>query len=196
MTAISTVAAKQAMRAEARERRAQLARVVANAGERMAEHFLRAIPVAADATVSAYWPMGDEADPLPLTERLRLKGHAIALPRIAGAKRTPLAFHVHLPESELVGGKFGLSEPHPDWTVAIPSVVIVPLLAFDARGYRLGYGGGFYDATLADLRRAHDVVAVGYAYAGQEMADVPHDDHDERLDWVVTEQEARRFAPS
>ena len=181
------------MRASARERRVQLARAVANAGERMAEHFLRAIPVPADATVSAYYPMSDEADPLPLIERLRLKDHAIALPRVAGAKHTPLSFHVYLPEHELVAGKFGLSEPHPDWTVAIPTVLIVPLLAFDAQGYRLGYGGGFYDATLADLRRAHAVVAVGWAYAGQEVPAVPHDEHDERLDWIVTEQEARAF---
>lgn len=193
MSAATLISQKQAMRSQARERRAQLARAVPNAAEHMAEHFLRAIPVPADATVSAYWPMDDEADPLPIVERLRLKGHAIALPRVAGPKRTPLTFHVHLPEHELVPGKYGLSEPHPDWTMAVPTVLIVPLLAFDGRGYRVGYGGGFYDATLADLRRAHLVIAVGLAYAGQEVPNVPHDDHDERLDWVVTEQEAHRF---
>src|SRR5262249_49293173 len=120
----------------------------------------------------------------------RSQGHAIALPRVAGAKQTPLAFHIYEPDAALVAGRFGLSEPHPDWTLAVPSVLIVPLLAFDARGYRLGYGAGHYDATLANLRRGHEVVAVGFAYAGQEVPDVPHDAHDERLDWIVTEQGA------
>jgi 5-formyltetrahydrofolate cyclo-ligase len=159
----------------------------------MADHFLRIVPVPADATVSAYWPMSDEADPLPLVERLRLKGHAIALPRLAGPKRTPLAFHIHDAENELVEGKFGLSEPHPDWATAVPAVLIVPLLAFDPQGHRLGYGGGYYDATLSDLRRGHSVTAVGFAYAGQEVPNVPLDEHDQRLDWIVTEQEARAF---
>ena len=195
MDAANLVSQKLAMRATARERRAQLARAVADAAERMAAHFLTAIPVPAEATVSAYWPMGDEADPLPLVERLRLKGHAVALPRLAGPKRTPLAFHIYGPEDELIAGKFGLSEPAADWARAIPAVLVVPLLAFDARGYRLGYGGGYYDATLADLRRGHSVTAVGLAYAGQEVRDVPHDEHDQRLDWIVTEQEARKFSP-
>lgn len=192
-TAISIVAAKQAMRAEARERRAILKAAAHDAPARMAEHFLNAIPMLPRATVSGYWPIGDEADPLPLLERLRPKGHAIALPRVAGLKRTPLAFHVYPAEASLIPGRFGLQEPGADWTIAIPSVLIVPLLAFDAAGHRLGYGAGYYDATLADLRRGHDVIAVGWAYAGQEVPEVPHDEHDQGLDWVVTEQGARKF---
>jgi 5-formyltetrahydrofolate cyclo-ligase len=71
-------------------------------------------------------------------------------------------------------------------------VILAPLLAFDRRGYRLGYGGGFYDRTLAILRSRGRVLAVGMAYAGQEVAAVPHGPNDERLDWIVTEAEAIR----
>jgi 5-formyltetrahydrofolate cyclo-ligase len=187
------IAQKQAMRAEARERRAILNASVQEAPRKMARQFLAAIPMLPNATVSAYFPVGDEADPLPLIEQLRAKGHAIALPRVAGVKHTPLAFHVYPPDARLIRHRFGMHEPVADWTIAIPSVVIVPLLAFDARGHRLGYGAGYYDATLADLRRGHDVMAVGYAYAGQEVPEVPADQHDQKLDWVVTEAGARRF---
>jgi 5-formyltetrahydrofolate cyclo-ligase len=182
------------MRAEARARRAILKPSVQEAPRHMADHFLKAVPMLPHATVSAYWPVGDEADPLPLVHQLRLKGHAIALPRVSGVARTPLAFHVYEPQASLIPHRFGMHEPASDWTIAIPSIVIVPLLAFDARGHRLGYGAGYYDATLTDLRRGHDVVAVGYAYAGQEVPEVPADEHDQPLDWVVTEAGARKFA--
>jgi 5-formyltetrahydrofolate cyclo-ligase len=195
MTTISAIAQKQAMRAAMREKRAVLRVAAPDAPQMMAKNFLAAIDVAKGATVSGFWPIGDEADPLPLLGTLRARGHAIALPRIAGAKRTPLAFHIYGENAALVPGRMGLSEPGADWTIAIPSVVIVPLLAFDARGHRLGYGAGYYDATLSDLRRGHDIVAVGYAYAGQEVPEVPHDVHDQALDWVVTETGARRLVP-
>src|SRR5262249_33796078 len=116
---------------------------------------------------------------------------AIALPRVAGAARTPLAFHIYPPDGTLIQHRFGHHEPAPDWTHAIPSIVIVPMLAFDRHGNRLGYGAGYYDATLADLRRAHKIMAVGYAFAGQEVDVVPHDEHDQKLDAIVTEQGVR-----
>jgi 5-formyltetrahydrofolate cyclo-ligase len=184
------------MRATMRERRAALKAAAPDAPQLMAKNFLDAIDVPDGATVSGFWPIGDETDPLPLLGTLRARGHAIALPRVAGVKRTPLAFHVYGENDALVSGRMGLSEPGADWTIAIPSVVIVPLLAFDARGHRLGYGAGYYDATLTDLRRGHDVLAVGFAYAGQEVPEVPSDEYDQPLDWVVTEQGARRFLPS
>src|ERR1700741_4889796 len=143
---------KQAMRARARERRAALPIDRADAAQRMEKNFLLNIPLPAVATVSGFWPIGDEADPLPLLGTLRARGHAIALPRVAGGKRTPLAFHIYGDNDALVPGRMGLSEPGADWITAIPAIVIVPLLAFDARGHRLGYGAGYYDATLTDLR--------------------------------------------
>jgi 5-formyltetrahydrofolate cyclo-ligase len=74
-----------------------------------------------------------------------------------------------------------------------PDILLVPLLAFDARGYRIGYGGGHFDATLAELRAAKPILAVGLAYAAQEVDEVPREPHDERLDWIVTEREARQI---
>ena len=84
-------------------------------------------------------------------------------------------------------------EPGPDKAVLTPRVLLVPLLAFDRAGYRLGYGGGFYDRTLAGLRAAWTALAVGLAFAGQEVALVPRDANDSRLDWIVTETEAIRI---
>ncbi len=92
----------------------------------------------------------------------------------------------------MVAGEFGALIPAVgDWI--IPQVVIVPLVGFDARGYRLGYGGGFYDRTLEGLRATGPVVAIGFAFAAQEMAEVPIEATDQRLDMIVTEQGVRHF---
>jgi len=108
-------------------------------------------------------------------------------------KGEKLAFHLYEKGAALVPGLFGLSQPAKDWPEAIPDVLVVPLLAFDAQGNRLGYGAGFYDRTLSALRASRDVVAVGFAFAGQEVPTVPHSESDEPLDWIVTELGARRF---
>jgi 5-formyltetrahydrofolate cyclo-ligase len=183
---------KKAMRTQARAHRAVLATAAGDVPHRMAEEFLKSVPLAAGAIVSAYIAIGDEADPSALIEILRGRGHAIALPRVMG-KGQPIAFHIYEAGSTLVPGVFGLSQPAPDWPQAAPDVLIVPLLAFDAQGNRLGYGAGFYDRTLKGLRAQRSVLAVGYAFTGQEVVAVPHHEGDERLDWVVTEAGARRF---
>jgi 5-formyltetrahydrofolate cyclo-ligase len=189
-----TIAAeKEALRKEAQARRAHLKREAPEARLRMAEYFLNTIPVPADAVVSAYSAIGDEADPAPLIAALRLRGHPIALPRVVGRGQA-LALHLHAHDQELKKGGYGLSEPDADWPLAAPAVLIVPLLAFDAGGRRLGYGAGYYDRTLAFLRTRHPILAVGFAYAGQEVEAVPHHEGDETLDWVVTELYARKFS--
>jgi len=185
-------ARKLAMREEAMARRAVLRAATPDAAQRMARNFVDLIPIAPGAVVSAFVAIGEEADPAPLIELLRGKGHPIALPRVV-RKGEKLAFHLYEPGAKLIPGVFGLSQPGKDWPEAVPDVLIVPLLAFDARGMRLGYGGGFYDRTLADLRASRNVLAVGFAFAGQEVQDVPHREGDEPLDWVVTETGARRF---
>jgi 5-formyltetrahydrofolate cyclo-ligase len=86
-------------------------------------------------------------------------------------------------------GSFGIPEPFSHWPKARPDLLLVPLLAFDADGHRLGYGGGFYDRTLALLK----VPAIGIAYAGQEVTVLPHDSHDAVLDAVLTERGLTRF---
>ena len=188
-----TIAAlKEGVRSQALERRAALKPRVGELSRRLADKFLSEIPVPRGATVSAYVAIGDEADPAPLLRELRARGHIIALPRVTGRGK-PLDFHRHDVGKALVPGGFGLLEPARDWPQAEPDVLIVPLLAFDALGYRIGYGAGFYDRALAKFRAARDVLAVGFAFAGQEFETVPHDENDQRLDWVVTENGARKF---
>ena len=186
---------KKVLRAEALERRAELLKSVPDASRHMAENFLAHIPMSGGTTVSAYVAIGEEADPAPLIRALRARGHAIALPRVV-KKGAPLAFHLYAKDAPLMPGPFGLSEPAPDWPRTVPGVLVVPLLAFDGQGNRLGYGAGFYDRTLRELRVRGIVLAVGYALSGQEVANVPHHAGDERLDWIVTERGARKFEES
>jgi 5-formyltetrahydrofolate cyclo-ligase len=188
-----TIAAlKDSLRKEALERRLALKGSVAELSARIAENFLARIPIPSGAIVSAYVAIGDEADPFPLIQGLRARGHRIALPRVVGRGK-PLDFHLYEPGAKLVPGGFGLSEPSRDWPILDPDVLAVPLLAFDAQGYRIGYGAGFYDRTLSRLRAARHVLAAGYCFSIQEVAAVPHDEKDEPLDWSVTETGAHRF---
>ena len=133
-------------------------------------------------------PIRTEIDPVPV-----MAGWAapVGVPVIAGKGR-PLAFHRWAPGCAMVEGAFGALVPA-EAEVLEPEVLIVPLLAFDARGYRLGYGGGFYDRTLERLRAARDTVAIGFAYGAQEVDTVPTEPTDQRLDAVVTEAGARWF---
>ncbi|MCK6452254.1 MAG: 5-formyltetrahydrofolate cyclo-ligase [Alphaproteobacteria bacterium] len=184
------------MRAAQTERRARLARAAGpRAGEELRDGFLADVPLPPPgAVVSAFWPMGDEIDVRPLLERLDALGYRCSLPVTVGRGK-PLVFRRWSPGLALVPGGFGTSVPPEDQPLATPDLLIVPLLAFDRQGYRLGYGGGFYDRTLEALRAAgRPHLAVGVGYAGQEVARVPHHEGDQRLDWVVTERDAFRAA--
>ena len=163
------------------------------AGPALRERVLGAIPVPEGAVVSAYWPMRSEIDPRPLMAALHARGHGIGLPVMLGAGQ-PLIFRSWEPGLALVPGGYGTEVPGPERPELRPEVLLVPLLAFDRAGYRLGYGGGFYDRTLARLRAAGPALAVGLAHAGQEVAEVPRDAHDQRLDWIATETEAMKIA--
>ncbi len=182
---------KERLRREAEASRKALARPAKEIGEEISKTFFRAGLVRSNAIVAGYIPMRGEMDPLALMERLRDAGCSLALTRVV-AKDQPLQFHLWRDADAPVKSAFGMMEAAPDWPTAKPDVLLVPLLGFDRRGYRLGYGGGFYDRTLRSLRTREPVVAVGIAYAGQEMI-LPHDDHDEKLDWIVTEKYARKF---
>lgn len=138
--------------------------------------------------LSGYMPMRHEIDPLPA---MAAHQGAVGVPVIM-APDTPLRFREWGPGAAMVPGTFGALVPAEGAWVE-PEVLIVPLLAFDAVGHRLGYGGGFYDRTLAALRARHPVLAVGFAFAAQEVDLVPKDGFDERLDAVVTEQGVREF---
>jgi 5-formyltetrahydrofolate cyclo-ligase len=182
---------KAELRNQASNRRKELARALPDFAQRIVS-FADDLNIAPHAIVAGYWPMGDEADPRALMAALAERGHALALPRIA-AKHAPLVFHRWRESETLIAHKFGMSQPHGDRDIVTPDVVLVPLLAFDADGYRLGYGGGFYDRTLAALRARHEIYAIGIAYAGQEVAHLPHENHDHRLDAVLTENGIRHF---
>jgi 5-formyltetrahydrofolate cyclo-ligase len=134
-------------------------------------------------TLSGYMPMRTEIDPLAAMARHH---GLVGVPVIIG-KGQPLRFREWTPTAKMVEGTFKALIPEEGAWVE-PEVLIVPLLAFDSRGYRLGYGGGFYDRTLEGLRAKGPVVAVGYAFAAQEVEEVPIDATDQRLDAVVTER--------
>lgn len=140
--------------------------------------------------IAAYMPIRTEIDIMPAMREMSA-GSTIAVPVIRGAGMA-LDFHKWTPDAKLVDGPFGALIPA-NATAVVPEVVIVPLVAFDRRGYRLGYGGGFYDRSLEQLRLAGPVTAVGFAYSAQETDTVPIEPTDQRLDAVVTELELITF---
>lgn len=148
------------------------------------------LPVRAGLAVAGYWPMGDEADLRPLLDMLFQRGHVIGLPVVV-AKAAPLLFRRWSPGMAMEAGPHKTAHPPAAAGDMVPDLLLIPLLAFDGQGGRLGYGGGFYDRTLDALRReGRPVVAVGVGYATQQWPRLPMDAHDQRLDWVITEQGA------
>lgn len=135
----------------------------------------------AGQVLSGYWPMRSEIDPRPALVAHR---GPVCLP-VTPPRGQPLVFRRWTPGAALVPGAFGTLVP--EGPEVVPQVLVVPLLAFDRRGYRLGYGGGYYDRTLAALRAAGPCTAIGYAFAAQEVAEVPTEPTDARLDLIVTE---------
>lgn len=144
----------------------------------------------APGILAAYYPTAKEFDPRPLLERLAAEGWTLALPVVTG--EAPLIFRRWSPGAPLTRGQRGMMEPA-GGEILRPALLLVPLLAFDARGYRLGYGGGHYDRTLEALRRDGPAVALGLAFDEQEMAQLHIGPHDQRLDWILTPSGARRF---
>jgi len=178
---------KKDLRKRAKARRAEAAAAAPDAGDRLCEHLLAEVTFPDHVAVSAYWPMDDEIDTRPAMRTLHARGYAIGLPVMPG-KGQPLVFRAWYPDQVLADGGFGTKIPPEDAPVLEPLILLVPLLAFDRAGYRLGYGGGFYDRTLARLRARNSLTrAIGVGYAGQEIPEVPRDGYDQRLDMIVTE---------
>lgn len=184
---------KAALRAAAVKRRAAISGSYARqAADAVAARVADELQIPHGATVAGYWPLADELDPRPALARLRAHGHRLALPRLSG-RRQPLLFLAWDQGDELVPGTFDLREPHPSRPPRWPDVVLAPLLAFDRRGGRLGYGMGYYDRTLADLRaRGRHPLAIGMAFAAQEVDEVPVGPQDVLLDGVITERALHR----
>lgn len=158
--------------------------------EQACRHLVEAVRAAPGKIVSGFWPIRTEIDTRPALAAIAAT-HDICLPVVAGAG-LPLTFRRWRPGAAMETGAFGASIPA-DREELTPETLIVPLAAFDREGYRLGYGGGFYDRTLERLRRAGPVTAIGFAYALQEVDAVPHDATDQPLDAIVTEAGLRRF---
>jgi 5-formyltetrahydrofolate cyclo-ligase len=150
----------------------------------------RAFPVAtaAGAIISGYMPMKTELDPRPLMRKLADAGARLALPVVI-ARGVPLVMRAYAFGDALVKGVWGIRVPPPEAPEVEPDIVLAPLLAFDRSGNRLGYGAGYYDMTIATLRANKPVVAVGVAFAAQEVDAVPTTPRDVRLDLVLTERE-------
>ncbi len=187
------IAKKTARKAASRARQSAAKEAGGEAAMLFAENLMRHVPVDADTVVSGYLPIGSELDVRRAMTACLNKGADICMPAVV-EENAPLAFRRWRQGDALVEEKFGTQAPRADAPECVPSVLIVPMLAFDRRGYRLGYGGGFYDRTLAALRAAGPVLAVGAAYAGQEMKTVPHDELDQPLDYIVTERAAIKIA--
>ncbi len=138
--------------------------------------------------VSGFMSLKNEINPLPLMRKLAGQGARLALPLVAGRGK-PLIMREWVFGQPLVAGVWGIREPKPEAAVVDPDILLVPLLAFDRAGHRIGYGAGYYDLTLTQLRARNPVIAVGLAFAAQEVAAVPATPRDARLDLVLTERE-------
>ncbi len=142
--------------------------------------------------VSGFMPLASEINPLPLMKKLAAQGARLALPVVAG-RGQPLTMRAWAWGEPLNAGVWGIREPKPEAPEVEPDMLLVPLLAFDRAGYRLGYGGGYYDRTIGRLRANKPVTAVGIGFAAQEVPQVPISPRDARLDLVLTERETIDF---
>jgi 5-formyltetrahydrofolate cyclo-ligase len=156
-------------------------------GLALCRHFLKEVTLPARAVVAGFWPLDGEVDIRPLIHALHDRGHPIALP-VTGRRGEALTFRAWNPGTALLPGRFGTS--HPGGDERAPDVLLMPLLAFDASGNRLGYGGGFYDRTVAERP---DAMRIGCAYAAQELDSVPTGPYDARLHAIATEDGVRSF---
>ena len=176
---------KDALREEVFARRNALDRAWrGRAAHTIAERALALPELQTLAPIGAYWPIRSEVDPRPLMEALLARGQEIALSQI---RHPHLIWRLWRPGDVLVKGGFGVREPGPDAPECFPKALLVPLAAFDRSGARLGYGKGHFDRAIAALSAMHPVLAVGLAFSAQEIDRVPVEDHDRRLDVIVTE---------
>jgi 5-formyltetrahydrofolate cyclo-ligase len=152
----------------------------------------REMPFETPAVVSGFWPIKDEIDIRPLLAELFNAGCQLVLPVVQGRGRA-LLFRAWRPGDALEAGVFGTLQPSALRETLEPDALIVPLLACDRDGWRLGYGGGFYDRTLKGLRARRKVTAVGVGFDAQLVDDLPHGPDDQRLDWLLTEKRACAF---
>lgn len=191
MTKSTIPTQKKEMRRTMRQKRRDLhARTPQVSFSSLAPSFLDAF---SSTVVGCYWPMHSELDPLPLMDMLHNRGATLALPVVV-APETALIFRRWFPGQGLEPGPFGTQHPPSESERLKPYVLLVPLLAFDAQGFRLGYGGGFYDRTIAALRAQSPLLTIGLAYAEQEVEHVPTEASDQPLDLLLSQDGLRLWS--
>jgi 5-formyltetrahydrofolate cyclo-ligase len=151
-------------------------------GAALGVHLLAEMPPPEGAVVAGFWPMPGEIDIRPLLHALIARGNPVVLP-VTPKRGNPLSFRLWCPDDVMIVERFGTLRPVGEERV--PDMLLVPLLAFDRRGYRLGYGGGFYDRTLAELAGR---LAIGCGFAAQELDEVPAGPYDVPLAAIATER--------
>lgn len=157
----------------------------AAAADKIRDVFLSQIPLPPHSIIAGYWPIHHEIDPRPLMTALHQRGHRLCLPVVTGAAQN-LIFRGYTPGDTLADTPLGTAEPLPHAPILVPDILLVPGLAFTQNGHRLGYGGGYYDRTLADLRAQKDIMAVGLGYAAQILPGLPQENGDEKLTRIIT----------
>ena len=177
---------KKHLRTEMRAKRRSLHDETPHAANALRDVFTVNLQLEEPAVIAAYLAFRGEIDPAPLMESLRAKGHKIALPVIVG-KRMPLIFRLYENNDVLIPNDMDILQPAESAPLIEPDVLLIPLLAFDRARNRLGYGGGYYDRTIAGLRTHKQILTIGLAYASQEVAAVPTGENDIRLDHIATE---------
>ncbi len=189
---------KQKLRIEAKRRRTQAANFGPRAAEEAAENAIRLLEQILSSppeppTAGLYHPVRDELSPLGLAAKLRSSGWRLALPFIQSTSR--MCFRLWEAEDALSPGPYDIQQPAAECPEVRPDILIVPLLGFDRRGMRLGYGAGYYDRYICERRKTGLVVTIGFAFAEQEYECLPASPTDEALDWIVTQKETIQTRP-
>jgi len=185
-------AVKAALRLRARAQRANFLKSShPDAATAAASHFFSAVALEPHMVVAAYWPIRDELDCRPVLTRLMDSGQPVCLPVVMGDEE-PLELRMWEQGVPLYPSGFGTLAPPDDARRAEPDIILMPLLGYDRSGTRLGYGGGYYDRTLASMSKLPRL--IGFAFAAQELDFIPREPHDVPLDAVVTEQGVLQFA--
>ena len=168
--------------------------IAIDAPEAIIDLFFQAIKPNQNQIISFYVPMNKEFDCWPLMEAANQRGYTCALPVVRKGTRL-LDFAKWTPDTEMEQGAYNIPQPkNADDNIVIPDILIIPLLAFDRRGYRLGMGGGYFDTTLAALRGQKPITAVGTGHAQQAcLFNLPTEVHDQKMDWVITPQATHYF---
>ncbi len=193
---------KQALRREASARRAKVWQQgydqMETICQMISQRFFSEFPLTKKDCVALSLSFKDEVDLAPIILELDHMGVSIALPRIEAStnNRPLLSFRLYRPNDPLEYEKFGTRAPLASAPVVYPTLFIVPMLAFNREGYRLGYGGGFYDTTLQEYRaEKRPFIAVGIAFSTQEISNLPVEAHDQKLDFILTEREFIKINP-